>query len=101
MSSDPDTDRESWRDMVRRLRSDDAIDEDQETVLIRYFSDKEVVLQQTMQRVSDEYAHRSAQEGVDAADAWLRDTAQQMGRQDREDAQRMLSSLGLPEQPNF
>lgn len=81
--------------MIERLRADGALDADKEAVLYRFFSDKEVLRKQALDEVAQDYAHRLEADGKDAANAWLKETGERMGREDREDMNRMLTGIGV------
>lgn len=86
---------ESWRGMIERLRESGALDGDKEAVLYRFFGDKEAERKASLDQVAIDYAQRVEADGKEAANAWLRETGQRMGREDREDMNRMLAGIGV------
>lgn len=84
------------QETVARLQSEGQLEAAGEGVVLRHFQDRQQSLRSEMQRLAPEYAARVERDGEQAANAWLAETAQDMGRRDGNDTRRVLSTV-LPE----
>lgn len=85
--------RRGWLDMLQSWRREGAIDDADESALVRHYDERQDELQQALSRIAPEYERRVQADGLASADDWLRETATRMGREDGESTRRMLSSL--------
>lgn len=87
---------EGWRSYLDQLRQQGLLTDEHELALQRYFGERENQLAHRMQAISAEYDQRVADDGKDAAIEWLTAQGRAMGQSDREEIERLLSSIGLP-----
>ncbi|NYZ62107.1 hypothetical protein [Luteimonas deserti] len=93
MSFDRQAQRQAWIDGLAQLREQGAITTDDENTLIRHMDERLDAVQEALAALVPEYERRVAEEGQDAADAWIGDQARAMGEREGEDARRMVDSL--------
>lgn len=90
--------RRDWHDSLDELRSEGFLDASDESLLIRHYDERARNLKEELDRLAPEYDRRIRQDGQDAADRWLSETAEAMGRRDAEESRRVLSSIAAIDQ---
>lgn len=78
---------------IERLRADGVLDDVGEGVVSRHLEERAHSLQAELDRLAPEYSRRVREDGQDAADAWLSQTGEDMGRRDAEETRRILSTV--------
>lgn len=82
-----------WMERIEQLRAEGAINEDDESTLIRYVNDHQALIEQELAAITPEYRRRTATQGAEAADAWLAETAQALGRREGEKLRRIFDQI--------
>lgn len=85
--------REQLVEALGRLRVEGAIDEAEETQLLRHYDELQAEYQQALARAEPEYRRRVQADGQDAADRWLAETATELGRRAGEATRRLTDQL--------
>lgn len=80
-------------DALARMRMEGALDEAEESQLIRHFDELQRSYQEEMARLEPEYRHRVQEDGKDPADAWLAETARELGVRAGEATRRLTDQL--------
>lgn len=76
-----------------RLRVEGAIDDAEEGRLVRHFDELQRSYQEELAKAEPEYRRRLAADGKDAADAWLGETARELGVRAGEATRRLTDQL--------
>lgn len=73
-------DRQALIERLGELRREGAIDAAEQESLLRHFDDMQRDLRDEIVRLQPEYMQRARTDGKDAADRWLTETAETLGR---------------------
>ena len=75
------------------MREAGELDDVGEGVMRRHFAERAQTLADEFKALLAEHDRRAEADGAEAARAWLAEAAEAMGRRDREDTQRVLSTV--------
>ena len=78
---------------LARMREEGELDDVGEGVMRRHFAERAQTLADDFKELLAEHDRRAEADGADAAREWLAEAAEAMGRRDREETQRVLSTV--------
>jgi hypothetical protein len=91
----PPQSREELVEALGEIRNQGALDAVEEAELLRHFDDMQRDVKEEMARLEPEYRQRCEDDGKDAADRWLTETAEAIGRRYGEATRALTDRLGV------
>lgn len=85
--------REELLEALTRLRAEGAIDEAEETTLIRHYDELQQEFKAEMAKVEPEFRRRCEEDGKEAATKWLGEAAGELGRRHGEATRKITDQL--------
>lgn len=86
-------DRRVYLASLAEMRANDLIDADDENALIRHYEDQKASLEAAFLQFLPEYQRRVREDGEASANAWLAETAREIGRREGEAARKAVDGL--------
>ncbi|MBO9661662.1 hypothetical protein [Dokdonella sp.] len=78
---------------LAEMRANDLISADDETALARHYEDQKASLEAAFLQFLPEYQRRLREDGEASANAWLAETARELGRREGEAAGKVVGGL--------
>lgn len=85
--------RQQFIDMLGELRAQSGLDAVDEASLIRLYDEMLLELEQEKAKLLPEYERRCDKDGKDAADRWLAESAEALGRRQGETLRQIMDSV--------
>ena len=85
--------REELLEALTRLRAEGAIDEAEETTLIRHYDELQHEYKAELAKAEPEFLRRCEQDGKEAATKWLAGMAHELGRRQGEATRKITDQL--------
>ena len=86
-------DRRVYLASLAELRANDLLSVDDETALIRHYEDQKASIEAAFAEFLPEYQRRIREDGEASANAWMAETARELGQREGESARKAVDGL--------